>query len=233
MIKHTFAIGLAVVVCGCSVTNQLHSDLTYRGVSAEVGQFGSLTGIGVLTPSTPTGHESDKQALADALGQALEESESVGTVLPLTNTLSAINTAGLARAYAEMLAEYEHTGVLERDTLKRIGEAAGVRYLAKLNLGDFVQSSDKRLAIAGIRLFDTWRALIRVHLEVWDSRTGTIVWEGNEELVFAHEGAKERPVSFRQVAGLASAALVAKMGESGSDTIDEAPPELVTVSSTD
>jgi hypothetical protein len=144
--------------------------------------------------------------------------------MPMADMLSAINRSGLARVYANMLDEYENTGILEKEVLRQVGEAGGVRYLAKLNLSDFSQSSDKRLSIAGIRMFDTWRAAIRVHLEIWDSATGEIAWQGNEELVFAREGVKERPVSFSQVATLAAERLVDKVGESGRETSDNDVP---------
>ena len=215
-------IGTAIVLSGCAVTDQMHSELTYHSLVAESPLVADV-GIGVLTPSAPTGQESDKQALGDALGDALTGTAANLRVMPLPEMLSAINRAGLAREYATMLEEYADTGILDRDRLRRVGEAAGVRYLAKLNLGDFRQSSDKRLSIAGIRMFDTWRATIRVHLEVWDSVTGEIAWQGNEELVYAREGVKERPVSFRQVAELASERLIDKVGETGSETADEAP----------
>jgi hypothetical protein len=180
-----------------------------------------------LTPAAPTGQESDKQALGDSLSTALQHGLGSSRVLGLPEMLSAINRAGLAGSYAHALADYEATGILDRDVLRAIGESAGVRYLAKLNLGNFNQSSDKRLAIAGVRLFDTWRATIRVHLEVWDSQTGEIAWQGNDELVYAREGVKERPVTFRQVADVAAASLVQKVGLSGTESVDQ-DPETVT-----
>jgi hypothetical protein len=221
----------ALALGGCGVTSQLHTELNYGSVAGEsvaIDQFG----IGVLTPSAPTGQESDKQALGDALGTALEDAAIGMRVMRLPDMLSAINRSGLARGYANMLDEYEETGILERDRLRQVGEAGGVRYLAKLNLGNFAQSSDKRLSIAGIRMFDTWRATIRVHLEVWDSVTGEIAWQGNEELVFAREGVKERPVSFSQVAELAASHLVAKVGQSGVETSDRVPPSLAATEAT-
>lgn len=221
-------IALLAATGGCAVTNQLHSELSYQSLAAD-SPFLAAGGVGVLTPSAPTGQESDKQALGDALSVALSENTSALHVLGLAEMLSAINKSGLAGAYARMLEEYADTGILERDHLRQISEAAGVRYLAKLNLGDFQQSSDKRLSIAGIRMFDTWRAKIRVHLEIWDSVTGEIAWQGNEELVFAREGVKERPVSFRHVAGLAAERLVNKVGETGSEIADEAPPAVADV----
>lgn len=207
---------------GCGVTSQLHSDLSYGAATPEILAIESA-GIGVLTPAAPTGQESDKQALGDALSFALQQDLAAGRVVALPEMLSAINKAGLSAAYAHALADYETTGILDRDTIKAVGEASGVRYLAKLNLGNFSQSSDKRLAIAGIRMFDTWRATIRVHLEVWDSVTGEIAWQGNDELVYAREGIKERPVTFRQVADFAARNLVTKVGATGRESIDEDP----------
>lgn len=209
----------AFVSTGCAVTSQMHSELNYGSASAATLVI-DTAGVGVLTPAAPTGQESDKQALGDSLSAALQRELNMTPVLGLPEMLSAINKAGLAGNYARALADYENTGILDRDTLHAIGQASGVRYLAKLNLGNFNQSSDKRLAIAGIRMFDTWRATIRVHLEVWDSQTGEIAWQGNDELVYAREGIKERPVTFRQVADVAATNLVQKVGLSGTESVD-------------
>jgi hypothetical protein len=196
--------------------------LSYGG-AAEAGLALDVGGIGVLTPAAPTGQESDKQALGDSLSTALRHELDMTHVLGLPEMLSAINKAGLASAYAQALVDYENTGILDRDAMRAIGDSSGVRYLAKLNLGNFNQSSDKRLAIAGIRMFDTWRATIRVHLEVWDSHSGEIAWQGNDELIYAREGVKERPVTFRQVADFAAANLVQKIGLSGVESLDQDP----------
>jgi hypothetical protein len=216
------ALSATAALSGCGVTSQLHSELSY-GAAAETVLTLEAAGIGVLTPAAPTGQESDKQALGDSLGTALQHGLGTSRVLGLPEMLSAINKAGLAGAYARALVAYENTGILDRDVLRSIGEASGVRYLAKRNLGNFNQSSDKRLAIAGIRMFDTWRATIRVHLEIWDSQTGEIAWQGNDELVYAREGVKERPVTFRQVADFAATNLVQKVGLSGAETLDQDP----------
>ena len=164
------------------------------------------------------------------LGEALTDLLPNAHVVQLPEMLSSINKSGFARPYAAMLNEYEHTGILERDAIRDVGEAGGVRYLAKFNLSDFLQSSDKRLAIAGIRMFDTWRATIRVHLEIWDATTGEIAWEGNEELVFAREGMKEKPVSFSQVARFTADHLVNLIGETGATISDEVPDMLASSS---
>jgi hypothetical protein len=226
--RSTIAIAILLAaggLSGCGVTSQMHSELSYNAASETVLAVDGA-GIGVLTPAAPTGQESDKQALGDSLSSALQRELRASHIMGLPEMLSAINRAGLASTYAQALAAYENTGILDRDTLRAIGDASGVRYLAKLNLGNFNQSSDKRLAIAGIRMFDTWRATIRVHLEVWDSHTGEIAWQGNDELVYAREGIKERPVTFRQVADVAATNLVKKVGQSGSESVDQDPETL-------
>jgi hypothetical protein len=223
LIPLLFCSTLGLAACG--VTSQLHSELSYDATGESVLSF-EEAGIGVLTPAAPTGQESDKQALGNALSTALQSELPTVRVLGLSEMLSAINKAGLAGAYARSLTEYGGTGILDREALRAIGEASDVRYLAKLNLGGFEQSSDKRLAIAGIRMFDTWRATIRVHLEVWDSHTGELAWEGNDELVFAREGVKERPVTFSQVADFAAMNLVQKVGLSGTESLDQDPETM-------
>jgi hypothetical protein len=204
---------VAIRLVGCAATNQVNADLQYQQLRDGNILLGR-DGIGVLTPSAPTGQEADRHALADALGAILEENTQT-KVVTLPAMLSAINESGLARSYSTMFTEYERTGLLERDVLRQLGEAANVRYVAKLNLGNFQQETSGRAKIFGVRFLDTRTASIRVHLEIWDTQTGGIVWQGNEELTFPQEGVRETPVTFQQVARLASNRLVTKVGESG------------------
>jgi hypothetical protein len=223
-IRSGLVTSAALALGGCAATTQMHSELDFKGIAVEQVSLDDF-GVGILTPSAPTGKESDKQALGDALGDALEELIPNARVMPLPDMLSAINESGLAADYARMIREYESTGILERDALRAIAESGGVRYVAKFNLSDFDQRNEKRMDILGIRMFDTWRATIRVHLELWDSQTGQIAWQGNEELAFAREGVKEQPVSFSQVARLTADHLVNHVGESGKETTDRSEDE--------
>jgi len=211
----------AIAMTGCAATNQINEDLQYRQLFDHAVSLGH-EGIGVLTPSAPTGQEADRQALADALGDILEQNTDA-RVVTLPAMLSAINHAELARPYSEMFDEYDQTGLLARDVLRKIGEAADVRYVAKLNLGNFEQATSGRAKLFGVRFLDTRTANIRVHLELWDTQTGGIVWQGNEELTFAEEGVREKPVTFQQVARLASDRLVAQVNESVADTAADEP----------
>ena len=50
------------------------------------------------------------------------------------------------------------------------------------------------------RFVDTKQANIRVFLQIWDSHTGSVAWEGGGEVNYAFESVTERPVTFQQVA---------------------------------
>jgi hypothetical protein len=221
-----FVALLTLAAGGCSVANQVHADLQYRQL-VDSTVFLGREGIGILTPSAPTGQEADRQALADALGEILDRDVEEADIVALPALLSAVNQAGLARMYSNMFAEYDRTGILDRDMLRQVGEAADVRYLAKLNLGNFKQEAASRVKLLGVRFLDTRTATIRVHLEIWDAHTGGIVWQGNEELTFAQERVREKPVTFQQVANLAAERLVAKVGESGREVVREETEEAV------
>jgi hypothetical protein len=91
--------------------------------------------------------------------------------------------------------------------LRRIGEASDARYLGLLGLADFEQGNNKRFGIAGLRLLDTKLASIRVSWQIWDSVTGTIAWEGTDEIHYAYDTGREQPVSLGFVAGRAATSL--------------------------
>ena len=131
-------------------------------------------------------------------------------VVRLAEVLSAVNQAGLSVDYKTMVEDYQATGILEKETLRQIGEVSGARYLGLLGLARFTQSSNKRFGIAGMRLIDTKLANLRLSWQIWDSETGVICWEGSDEISYAYETGRERPVNFAFVAEQAATNLIAE-----------------------
>ena len=56
------------------------------------------------------------------------------------------------------------------------------------------------MGILGLRLVDTKQATMRVFMQIWDSQTGSVVWEGTEEVHFAYDTGAEKPVTFKTIA---------------------------------
>jgi hypothetical protein len=168
-------------------------------------------GLAFLTPSTVTGQEEDKQTLAYVFASTLQSERPDIKFIPLARTISAVNRAGLADAYRKMYADYRDTGVFEADMMRRVAQAAGVRFLGQLKLARMEQSSRGRFGVLGLNLLNTQYANMRVFFQVWDSRDGAIVWEGIDEVTLAIDTGKELPMSFQLVAEQAAKNLVQRL----------------------
>lgn len=200
---------VALAGAGCNTT-QMHSVVEYEDIALPADALRNQ-GIGFITPSTITGREQDIQGLAFIFSRALEQQRPDIRVVSLPETLSAINSAGLADAYKLMYVDYSDTGIFKRDSLRKIGEATGVGYLAQLKLSSFNQYSKGRFSFLGIRVLQTKEANVRLFFQIWNCQSGTIVWEGTEELNLAWDTSREKPVTFQRAVGEIAQNLISKL----------------------
>lgn len=156
-------------------------------------------GIAFITPSSITGQEEDRQALALTFAEVLREKRPEMRVVTLPETLGALNRADMLAAYKEMYDDYADTGIFSRPVLKQISDLTGAGYLAQLKLSGFAQESSQRFGVFGLRLLETKRATLRIFLQIWDGREGRIAWEGYEEIFMSSETATERGVMFYDI----------------------------------
>ena len=156
-----------------------------------------LGGLAFMTPSSTTGQEEDKQALALTFTEVLKRLRPDLRVIPLPETLSAINNEGLAKDYRSMFEDYRLTGIFERELLESVARVAGVRYLAQLKLGGFRQESKNRWGTLGLRILETKSTTLRLFLQIWDSRDGSVAWEGAQEMTFSHDSIAEDTATFK------------------------------------
>jgi len=179
-------------------------------VSLKPGELASF-GIAFVTPSTVTGQEEDKPALALAFGEAFEKNRPDTHVVSLTETLTRINRAGLFENYKRMIIDYRESGLLDRAALAQVGTATGTRYIALLNMANFQQVHQDRLGILGLRVLQTKQANIRLTLQIWDSQDGSVAWEGAQEIYMANETTGQDAVWFGSVVQTAAEKLIAKI----------------------
>lgn len=185
------------LLAACAM-DQIHSSAHYSDLALEKGAL-EAHGLAFITPSTVTGQEEDKQTLAFIFAEVIQEERPDIHVITLPETLSAINTGGLAEAYKHMYTDYRDTGIFKRDILAKVGEVTAARYLVQLKLADFSQKSKGRFSFLGLRVLQTQEATIRMFCQIWDSTNGSIAWEGTEELNYAWDSGTEKPVTFRLV----------------------------------
>ncbi len=198
---HFFAIPMmgfmvAWLLTGCSTSNQFHVTTQVRAINLE-SQALKASGIAFITPTSVTGQEEDKQALALVFAETLKLARPDLRIVPLSETLGAINSAGFAEEYKQMYEDSRLTGVFSRDILRKVSRVTGVRYLAQLKLGGFQQGLQERWGFLGIRLVETQLTSMRLYLQIWDSENGSIAWEGSQELTASIDTLKNAPISFR------------------------------------
>jgi hypothetical protein len=206
-------LACVLLLAGCNSTSQMYSAQLLAdpsGVALKSGDLESF-GLAFITPSTVTGQEEDKAALALAFSKALASQRPNVRVVPLNETLTGVNRAGLSETYRRMVTEYRDSGLLDRAALSQIGEATGARYIALLNMAGFQQVYHDRLGIFGLRVLQTKEANIRLTLQIWNSGDGSIAWQGSQEVQMASETAAESAVSFWSVVQAAAVKLAAGM----------------------
>jgi hypothetical protein len=201
---------LAALVAGCTATTQRWTKTQHETLDLKPGDL-ETGGLAFLTPATVTGQEEDRQPLALAFVSAVKEQRQDLRIVGLSQTLSAINRAGLTSDYQRMLLVYRDTGAFDPQTLRAVGEAAGARYLAQLKLPRFSQYARERFGVFGLSVVFTPSANIRIYMQIWDSLEGDIAWEGQNELTTAYETPAETTVPFEEVVRECALELIARL----------------------
>ena len=203
-------LAAALLLLSACTTPQIHSTMQVHEINLKAPNF-AAAGVAFVTPSSVTGQEEDRQALAFTFTEVLQEKRPNWRILDLPQTLSAINGAGLTEEYRKMAADYRTTGIFERDLLRRLAKVTGVRYFVQLKLAGFRQDTRERWGILGLRILDTQSTTLRLFLQIWDGSDGSVAWEGTEELTFTRDAVTEKTVTFRGVVEQAAYELIARM----------------------
>ncbi len=199
-----------VLLAGCSTAPIFYPTLREQAISLRKGDL-EAGGIAFITPSTVTGQEQEREAVALTFSDVLKGERPALKVSTLAETLGAVNRAGLSESYRQMYQQSRDTGLLPSDVLQKIGKASSARYLAQIKLQAFNESSKNRLGLLGLRLIETHYADVRVFFQVWDSRDGTIAWEAMQELRIARESTTEEPLMLRNVLEHSARGILAKL----------------------
>jgi hypothetical protein len=187
---------------GCAVNDQVHSNPQHQPLSLTSGDL-ARDGLALLTPSTVTGQEEDRQTLAILFADALARERPELRLRRLAEVLSAVNVVGITADYQRMYEDYRLTGVFDRAALRAVAEATGCRYLGQLKLARFEQGAKSRFGAFGLSIYQTQYANLRLFFQVWDSYTGAVAWEGIDELTTAVDTGREKAVTMRTAVDVA------------------------------
>lgn len=210
------AMGLIILLSACA--NQQLAENTKQ--SAPTTQVLAITlrsedlrtgGLAIITPSSATGQEEDRQALALAFTEVLLNVRPDLRIVPLPQTLSAINREGLTREYRQMFEDYRLAGIFDNEALQKVARVTETRYVAQLKLGAFRQESKDRFGMLGLRVLQTKTSTIRLFLQIWDSTDGSVAWEGAQESTLSHESMAEEFVSMKSIVQESARELLARL----------------------
>lgn len=201
---------LLVLLAGCTTAPHYYPTLQQQIISLGKGDL-ETGGLAFITPSTVTGQEQEKEGVALTFADVIKSERPALKVVTLAETLGAVNRAGLADPYRHMYEHYRDTGLFPDAVLRQVGKAAGTRYLAQLKLQGFSQGSKDRFGLLGLRLVETQYADVRVFLQLWDTRDGSIAWEGMQELRISLDSTRDAPVMLRELLQRSARDLIARL----------------------
>lgn len=209
-------IGLALLLTGCA-SQKFEASTQQSAPTTQVLAINLRSedlrkgGLAFITPSSVTGQEEDKQALALSFNYVLLQLRPDLHIVPLPETLSAVNRMGLAREYRQMFEDYRLAGIFDREALQKIARVTGTRYLAQLKLGTLRQESKDRFGFLGLRVLETKTSTIRLFLQIWDSDDGSVAWEGAQETTVSHESLAAEYISMKSIVQEAARDLLAHL----------------------
>jgi hypothetical protein len=178
----------AVLLFGCTPLYlwDINTSSTARPPSFDIGElsYEPVATPGLVAPAALQGFST---SLSHALVAALAEVSPPIRAIPAHEIGNALNDLGLTTEYGELLSGFARNGIMDRQRLQRIGSALGVRYLLLPGLVQFDEVILDRFEISGLKLIRTRVTVLRVWLQLWDTRTGHILWESAGNVAIASE----------------------------------------------
>ena len=138
--------------------------------------------VATLGPLAPASLQGFNPFLSHGLVAALAEVAPPIRASPIHEVTNRLNEHGLAGEYAELIAGFTRSGILDRDRLRRIGSALGTRYVFLPGVAELNQSLVDRFETAGFKLIRNQVTTLRLWLQLWDVQLGRIAWESVGEV---------------------------------------------------
>ncbi|MGH7303454.1 MAG: hypothetical protein ACRELZ_09205 [Candidatus Rokuibacteriota bacterium] len=192
----------SVLLAGCTPFYMwdISTSSTARPPSFDIGELSSqpVATAGLVAPAALQGFST---SLSHALVAALANVSPPIRPIRGYEIANALNDHGLATEYADLLSGFARTGVMDRERLQRIGSALGFRYVLLPGLAQLDQVILDRFEIAGVKVVRTRVTVLRVWLQLWDTRTGHILWESAGDVATASDVVRhDRIVPIEEIA---------------------------------
>lgn len=191
-VTRTISALTAALLTACTpvYTWDTNTTSTARPPSFDVSEL-SHQPVATLAIIAPGALQGFSIPLSHALVATLANASPPIRAIPAHEIANTLNDQGLGTEYADLLSGFARNGIMDRERLRRIGSALGFRYLLLPGLTQFDQAMLDRFEVAGIKVMRTRLSVLRVWLQLWDTRTGHILWESAGEVAAASNVVKQ------------------------------------------
>jgi len=158
--------------------------------------------VALLSAVTAPGLRGNEVALPHYLQEILHKVTPEWKVVSPQETVARINGGGVVAEYMRLRAGHEESNIFDRDLLRKIGAVIGARYVFQLRLAAFTQTMTDRWKVPAldIRISQTRSSDMRLVLQLWDVKTGELVWGSAAETSMQNEAFSQDPVYLEDVA---------------------------------
>jgi hypothetical protein len=213
MLRNALLVCVLVSVTGCSSSIygwQVRTNSTAFSPSFDPGSLGQEP-VAVLGALTMPGLRGNEVGLDFMLGEVLHRVAPHIHIVSQQQTISQINQQGLAAAYNQMRVDAEQSHILDRDPLKKVGTAVGARYVFQPRLASFTQTMYDRFSFPalGVVVSQTRQSNLRMSIQLWDTKTGELLWASMAEGTMQSEALSKDPVYLEDAVRVTLGSIVA------------------------
>jgi len=197
--------------CSSSIYGwQVRTSSTSFSPSFDPGSLGQES-VGVFGALTMPGLRGNEVGLDFMLSEVLHRVAPHIQIVSQQQTISKINQQGLAAEYAQMRADAEQSHILNRDPLKKLGMAIGARYVFQPRLAAFTQTMYDRWTFPafGVVVSQTRQSNLRMSVQLWDAKTGELLWASMAEGTMQSEALAKDPVYLEDAVRVTLGSIVA------------------------
>jgi hypothetical protein len=207
--RHTLHASLLVVplcVAGCPGSVymwEVRTESTRKPPSFSIAAL-EREPVAILEALASPALHGNEVGLALSLKRILQEMAPNMRLVSPQEVASRLNRERLASEYARMRVLYDQSNILDHDALEKIGAVLGVRYVLQPRLGAFSQTLYDRWKVPAleINVLRIRVSILRLSLQLWDTKTGDLIWASTAEGAFQEEALTEDPVYLREAGRL-------------------------------
>lgn len=156
---------LGTLACTGSVSQQ--------GTTSYVATGTEVERVAVMPVRTIDDAEGFQRGIEQILRDSLANRYGDDAVIPAAQSRQALSDAGLADAYAQMMTNYDDTGVLDAEQMRKIADAVGAPQLLYVSARYWESTRG---------LQEDYRQRMTMRGKLLSREAGDIVWEGQGEV---------------------------------------------------